>query len=173
MELSDYLKKNKASILNLGCGKKNPEESFGVDILNFKCVDLVHDLNKGIPLPDNTFKLVIGFDFLEHLKPESSIKIMEEIYRVTKPGGQFRFKVPSTDGNNMGAFQDPTHFSFWNEKKFWYFMDDEFGSGFRSIYNIKCRFKPMRIETYYNEHNVTYVRGIMIKPTTKISKNSK
>jgi len=164
MELKDYLDNNENSILNLGCGKTKPQDQFGIDILNFTGVDLVHDLGEGIPVPTGSFKHIIGQDFLEHLKPEKSIFIMEEIFRVLDFEGVFHFLVPSTDGNNMGAFQDPTHYSFWNEKKFWYFLDDQFGKGFRSLYNINCKFKPLHLETFYNEHNVTYVKGALQKP---------
>lgn len=162
--LEDYLKNNKESVLNLGCGKSKPKNHFGIDIRKFDGVDLVCDLNKGIPLPDNSFKVVIAQDFLEHTLPQNNIKIMEEIYRVLDFGGHFHFIVPSTDGNNMGAFQDPTHFSYWNEKKFWYFFDDKFGNGFRSLYDIKSYFHPLGLETFYNEYNVTYVRGVLEKP---------
>lgn len=163
--LEEYLagREGKA-VINLGCGRANPPECFGVDILEFPGVDLVADLSTGIPVPDSTFDVALAMDFLEHI-PQGmpNIRIMEEIHRILKPGGQLHFDVPSTDGNNMGAFQDPTHVSFWNQKKFQYFMADEFGEGFRSLYGIKCWFKPLRLETYYNPWNVTYVRGVLEK----------
>ncbi len=37
---------------------------------------------------------------------------MNEIWRICKPGATLDILVPSTDGR--GAFQDPTHVSFWN-----------------------------------------------------------
>jgi hypothetical protein len=46
---------------------------------------------------------------------------MKEIYRVLAPGGWLIAQVPSTDGR--GAFQDPTHVSFWNENSFKYYTD--------------------------------------------------
>lgn len=150
------------AIINLGCGRTNPPHYFGIDIQEFPGVNLVCDLTNGIPLPDKCADAVLAKDFLEHIpmgKP--GIQIMEEIYRVMGVGAQFHFEVPSTDGNNMGAFQDPTHVSFWNQMKFNYFMADEYGKGFRSLYNINCHFKPVSIETYYNEWNVTYVRGVL------------
>lgn len=149
-------------IVNLGCGKTNPHHFYGIDIQDAPGVDLVADLSNGIPIPDKSTDIVMARDFLEHIPMGSpGIKIMEEIYRVLKVGGHFHFEVPSTDGNNMGAFQDPTHVSFWNQMKFNYFIADEYGKGFRSLYNINCHFKPVSIETYYNEWNVTYVRGVL------------
>lgn len=150
--------------VNLGCGRSNRPEFYGIDIQDIPGVDMVADLSNGIPLPDKSVDVAFANDFLEHIPMGTpGIKIMEEIHRVLKLGGIFRFEVPSTDGNNIGAFQDPTHVSFWNQTKFNYFMADEYGKGFRSLYNIKSHFRPIKIETYYNEWNVTYVRGVLEK----------
>lgn len=162
-ELKQYLKEKKTSILNLGCGKTNGEDFFGIDICDNDGVDLVADCEKGIPVPDNTFDMVFARDFLEHIVPQKNIFIMEEIYRVLKPGGALEFMVPSTDGNNMAAFQDPTHYSFWNEMKFKYFYADNVNGSFRRLYDIKCHFTPQITETYFNQYNLTYVRGVLIK----------
>jgi len=163
MELKDYLEQNKQAILNVGCGKTCPVEHYGVDITDSAGVDLVADLNDGIPLPDNTFDMVVAQDFLEHIEPKNNIKIMEEIYRVLKPGGELHTIVPSTDGNNTGAFQDPTHISFWNQTKFNYFLDGQYGKNFRSLYNIQCWFEPRVLETFWNEYNITYVKAVLKK----------
>lgn len=162
-DLQTYLSTHTNAILNLGCGMRNDPSTFGVDIQELAGVDLVADLNESIPLPSNTFDMVMAEDFLEHIDQKKCIHLMEEIYRVLKPGGCLVFNVPSTDGNNMGAFQDPTHVSFWNQNKFWYFMDEKYGKGFRTLYNIRCWFIPRKLETYYNEWNITYVRGILEK----------
>ena len=165
MELQEYFdfRGKQARILNIGCGRTKPIDHFGIDITAHDCVDLVADLNDGIPIPDNSFDVVIAVDFLEHTIPQKNIFIMEEIYRVLAPNGRAYCVVPSTDGNNMGAFQDPTHFSFWNERKFWYFLDGKYGKGFRELYDIKSYFKPVSLRTYFNEYNVTYVEAILEK----------
>jgi glycosyltransferase involved in cell wall biosynthesis len=79
--------------------------------------DIIADLENGIPLGDNTCGVVRAHDALEHIK--SSQKLMNEIHRVLAPGGILLSMTPSTDGR--GAFQDPTHVSFWNENSFWYY----------------------------------------------------
>jgi len=162
--LKKYLKDHKESVLHLGCGRTNLEKYFGLDIEGYDGVDMVADAEEVLPIPDNTFDHAYAQDFLEHLVPQKSIHIMEEIYRVLKPGGKFQFTVPSTDGNNIAAFQDPTHYSFWNEMKFRYFLGEESGISFRPIYDIKCHFKVLKLETYFNEWNITYVRGVLQKP---------
>ena len=123
--LKEYIEHFPKTALNLGCGRNNPPDFYGLDIMQLDGVDLVADVNSGIPLPDNTFNYVYARDFLEHIDAKNNIKLMEEIYRILKPGGKLEFIVPSTDGNNTAAFQDPTHYSFWNEMKFNYFLKDE------------------------------------------------
>lgn len=161
--LTEYLDTHTVAILNLGCGRRNSPDFYGIDILDLPGVDLVADLNSHIPLPDNTFDVILAEDFLEHIEQKNCIKLMEEIHRVLKVGGVLQFNVPSTDGNNQGAFQDPTHLSFWNELKFNYFLDSQYGKGFRELYNIQCWFEPDLLQTYWNQYNVTYVRGVLRK----------
>jgi len=167
MKLEEYLKQNETHVLNVGCGKTCPVEHYGIDITDSAGVDQVADLNEGIPLPDNTFDMVIAQDFLEHIKMENNIKIMEEIYRALKPGGTFHTLVPSTDGNSTGAFQDPTHVSFWCRNKFLYFLDNEYGNNFRSLYNIQCWFEPLELLTHDNQWGVTYVKAVLKKKELK------
>jgi SAM-dependent methyltransferase len=89
---------------------------------NYEVIDLVEgttiaDLNKRWPIADNTVGVIRALDILEHL--EDPIFVMKEASRVLVPGGWLMCKVPSTDGR--GAFQDPTHKSFWNENSFHYY----------------------------------------------------
>jgi hypothetical protein len=45
--------------------------------------------------------------------------MMNEIWRVLAPNGWFTSSTPSSDGR--GAFQDPSHVSYWNPNSFWYY----------------------------------------------------
>jgi len=164
MELKDYLELHDPKILNLGCGKTKPPEHYGIDIQDAVGVDRVWDLTQGIPILGELFDVVEARDFLEHIpQGKPCVYIMEEIYRVLKPGGELRALVPSTSGNNIGAFQDPYHVSFWNKTKFWYFLDDKFGNGFRSLSNIKCWFEPLILQTFDNQFDVTYIQAVLKK----------
>ena len=107
--------------IDLGCGKTKPDGFIGIDIAAGEGVDIVHDLSQGIPMDDNSVDYVRAYDFVEHLP--NKINTMNEIWRVLQHGGLADIFVPSTEGS--GAFQDPTHVSFWNENSFLYFTNKE------------------------------------------------
>jgi len=117
--------------IDLGCGRNKPVGYFGVDCQDFPGVDLVCDANEILPLQDNIADEVRAFDFLEHVRNDCRIHIMNEIWRILKPGGILISKTPSTDGR--GAFQDPTHYSFWNEQSFLYYTNDTYRALYKSI----------------------------------------
>jgi glycosyltransferase involved in cell wall biosynthesis len=104
--------------------------------------DIIHDLNNGIPLPDNTVGVINASHILEHLKDKT--EIMKEIHRVLSPGGWAFIQVPSTDGR--GAFQDPTHVSYWNENSFLYYTDAYLAN---FIENKTIRFQEYRKLTWF------------------------
>lgn len=104
--------------------------------------DYVCDLNKGIPLPDNSVGVLNASHIIEHLHDKT--KTMSEIHRVLAPGGWAFIEVPSTDGR--GAFQDPTHVSYWNENSFLYYTKKYLAD---FIENNTIRFQEYRKETHY------------------------
>jgi len=138
--------------IDLGCGRRKPDGFFGIDCQQLDGVDLVCDCNERIPLDDNCADQVRAFDFLEHVRNDRRIHIMTEIWRILKPGGIFLSMTPSTDGR--GAFQDPTHYSFWNENSFWYYTD----AAHRALYNIQANFKTISVRTTEAiTHDICYV----------------
>jgi glycosyltransferase involved in cell wall biosynthesis len=103
--------------------------------------DITCDLNDGIPLPDNSVGVLNASHVLEHLR--DPVKSMREIHRVLAHGGWAMIEVPSTDGR--GAFQDPTHVSFWNEHSFWYYTNKQKADFIR---NYDIRFQTYRLNTW-------------------------
>lgn len=104
--------------------------------------DITCNLDDGIPLPDNSVGVLNASHILEHLK--DPVKSMREIHRVLAHGGWAFIEVPSTEGR--GAWQDPTHVSYWNENSFLYYTDKAFG---RYIRNTTIKFQAFRLETHY------------------------
>jgi glycosyltransferase involved in cell wall biosynthesis len=109
--------------------------------------DVPCDLNDGIPLEDNSVFVLYANDILQKLK--DPIKTMSEIYRVLSDGGWAFIEVPSTDGR--GAFQDPTHVSYWNENSFWYYTRKDKAQYIR---NTDIRFQEYRLDTVWWENNI-------------------
>jgi hypothetical protein len=68
--------------------------------------------------------------------------IMDELWRVMKPGAQFAFVVPYAESHGM--FQDPTHMNFVNETTMLYF-DPLDPSGLYQFYHPK----PWKVERQY------------------------
>jgi SAM-dependent methyltransferase len=126
--------------VDIGGGLNPYPGYFTVDLRD--TANLQADLNNGIPLPDNSVGVLNASHIIEHLHDKT--KIMAEIHRVLAHGGWAFIDVPSTDGR--GAFQDPTHVSYWNENSFLYYTDSYLAN---FIDNTSIRFQEYRKETYY------------------------
>lgn len=91
-ELRTYLNLNENQIaLNLGGGKNKFEKIYNFDLGNYDNVDLIGNLET-LPFVDNSVDLVISNSVLEHV--ENYNKVIDETYRILKPGGFFYLCVP-------------------------------------------------------------------------------
>lgn len=124
--------------LDVGCGDWKQEGCIGMDMRDREGVDVVHDAEV-LPWPfqDDTFTKVILSHVMEHLNPKLHVLIMDEIWRVTKPGGVVMLAMPYP--GSMGHWQDPTHIKPWNEATPTYFDPEH------SLYTV-YRPKPWKIE---------------------------
>jgi glycosyltransferase involved in cell wall biosynthesis len=122
----------------------------GYETLDLLDADIIHDLNTPWPFADSSVGVIRAMDVIEHL--DDKIFTMKEIQRVLAPGGFALLQVPSTDGR--GAFQDPTHVSFWNENSFWYYTRAS-----QSQYiNTPVRFQALKLyTTAMNDQGVCWV----------------
>ena len=103
--------------------------------------------------------MVRAYDFLEHIPIGKVVPVMNEIYRVLKPGGIFESSTPSTDGR--GAFQDPTHTSFWNRNSWFYYSIKEY----RNLYGIKADFEIVKMEDINRGNGIIHTHVIARKRT--------
>ncbi|RLF37414.1 MAG: hypothetical protein DRM99_00475 [Thermoplasmata archaeon] len=90
---------SKKKILELGPGTKpavkrsNQYDVIYLDMVRYAGVDKVHNLEKfPYPFKNNEFDVIIAYHVIEHLK--NTIKVMEELHRITKNGGLIKIKVP-------------------------------------------------------------------------------
>jgi FkbM family methyltransferase len=149
--------------VDIGCGDSKPNGFVGVDICPGDQVDIVADISSAFPFEDNTVDELRAYDVVEHLPDR--INTMNEIWRVCKPGAKVDIVVPSTDGR--GAFQDPTHISFWNINSFRYYSVQ-----YPPYYNLchkygfKGAFQILNLEHHSSPDEVIHVHALLkvIKP---------
>ncbi len=137
MDIKKLLADKSGIRLDIGCGASKHAGFVGIDILPLDGVDIVHDLEETPwPLPDECALTAIASHVLEHINPHKGvfIKVMDEIWRVMKPQGQFAFVVPYAESH--GFYQDPTHCNPINETTMLYF-DPLDPSGLYTFYRPK------------------------------------
>ena len=124
--------------LNLGCSDRAVPGFLGVDLADGPATDIVTDLRDVWPWDMDSVDEILAHDIIEHLPDK--IFTMNELHRVLKPGGRVEISVPTTDG--PGAFQDPTHVSFWNRRSFLYFeAGNIYRERFARAYGIIAAFR--------------------------------
>ena len=141
------------SIVELG-GGINPREGCDINI-DLEEGNVKWDLDNGIPLPDNSVGVINASHIIEHIHDKH--KILSEIHRVLADGGWAFIEVPSTDGR--GAFQDPTHVSYWNQNSFWYYTRADKAMYIR---NTDIRFQPFRLDTIWWEDNIAVTNAWLV-----------
>ena len=168
---------------------QNPMQGYiNVDIEKFPGVDVVCDLEKTWPWPDNHADEIYTADLPEHLREwwdeydvavaqtvedikqallhprrvYGIIHFMNECWRVLKPAGLLRAKIPTTENSKAWA-QDPTHVSYWNENTFLYFVEGGYGGIYPHL--IKAKFQPVDIRTLIpNNRGESWVLAVLRKP---------
>jgi len=66
--------------IDLGCGRAKQPGHIGLDLHPHQGVDVVCDLESGLPLADSSVERVYANHVLEHI--ERFVPLMQEIYRV-------------------------------------------------------------------------------------------
>jgi GT2 family glycosyltransferase len=106
------------------------------------------DLSRPWPWQDGAASEVRAWHVVERLTDK--IQTMNELWRILRHGGTAEIVLPTTEG--AGAFQDPTHVSYWNRRSFLYYED---GSPYRerhaTRYGIKARFEVVSERTEISE----------------------
>ena len=126
--------------LNLGSGEIVLTNFINVDVYPHQGT-VAADLTKRWPWKDGSVDYVRASHIIEHLPDK--IFTMNELWRVLKDGGRCHISVPTTDG--PGAWQDPTHVTFWNRRSFLYFEDGApYHVAYAKSYGIVCRFGVFR-----------------------------
>lgn len=137
--------------LDIGCGPNKHPGAVGMDRRKLDGVDVVHDIEEfPWPFPDETFDKVLASHVIEHLKPWLMIDLMNEIWRVTKVGGQLLVAMPYA--GSPGFYQDPTHIKTWNENTPLYFDP---AHGLYGIYEPKPW--QIKVNSWHSDGNLEVV----------------
>tara|TARA_B100001559_G_C16402408_1_gene576372 strand:- start:451 stop:996 length:546 start_codon:yes stop_codon:yes gene_type:complete len=144
-------------VLDLGCGKKKRDGAIGVDWSDRHDADVIHDLNEfPYPFENSMFDEIYIDNTLEHL--DDVMRVMEEIYRICKPGGLVKVIVPYF--RSVWASIDPTHKTFFTVNSLAYFDPDHI---ICQQYDYSAaRFKQEKIifnETFPN----SWVKNLVLK----------
>lgn len=124
--------------VNLGCCDSILPGYLNLDRVYHDGVDVVSDLTTRWPFETSTVDELLALDIIEHLPDK--IHTMNEAWRVLRPGGRIQIEVPTTEG--PGAFQDPTHVSYWNRRSFLYYeAGNPYRERFAQSYGIHAAFK--------------------------------
>ena len=126
-----------------------------MDIRPLKGVDIVHDLEVvPYPLPDESCLLIMGSHIIEHISPKAFLAVMDELWRILKPGQQLALSMPYA--GSPGYWQDPTHVNGCNQAT-WQYFDPRY-----PLYDI-YKPKPWFIEKGFPVWQVTGNMEVLMK----------
>ncbi|WP_052759445.1 class I SAM-dependent methyltransferase [Paenibacillus sp. DMB20] len=103
--------------LDLGCGTNKQMGFIGVDRFPLPDVDVVADIDKGLPFDDNSIDTIFASHSLEHVLDLTGA--MKEIYRVCRHGAQICIVAPYSE--QKLNISNPYHLHCFNEHtpRFW------------------------------------------------------
>ncbi len=87
----------KLPYINLGCGFTFNENWVNVDFISTGKDVIAHNLTKGIPFKDNSFKAAYHSHVLEHFMKVDAEKFISECYRILQPKGVLRVAIPDLE----------------------------------------------------------------------------
>lgn len=125
--------------VNIGCGKLHKPKSEGwtnIDII--PPADIVCDVTLGIPLESDSVDELEADNIFEHFDNDEFQVVMNECWRIIKPGGTMTMKVPDALRWPDGAFGDPTHKRFFVPRSFLYFTESQQWKTYGQEYGFHC-----------------------------------
>jgi len=136
-------------VLDVACGEVKFAGATGLDynIRSYRPkenqADVVYDLTQfPYPFEDNSFDLIWCSHFLEHF--EDLPKILEEFYRLLKPGGRVAINTPHY--TNVEAYRHWQHCHYFAKGSMDYFCEDSHEWEF-----YHCRFKLIESKIFFDD----------------------
>ena len=89
--------KDAPRLLNVGCGQRFHNAWTNIDLESTDPSVQQYDITKGLPFEDQQYDAVYHSHVLEHLDPADGDRLLEDCYRVLKPGGVLRIVIPNLE----------------------------------------------------------------------------
>jgi predicted SAM-dependent methyltransferase len=80
--------------VNFGCGPRILDDWINLDMYRADGVDVVWNLQFGMPFPDKSCTALFGEHMIEHISKEDATKLLRECLRVLEPNGILRISTP-------------------------------------------------------------------------------
>ncbi|HWO93856.1 MAG TPA: class I SAM-dependent methyltransferase [Dehalococcoidia bacterium] len=138
--------------IDIGCGMSKHLGTLGVDIAPLAGVDVVADINTGLPFRDSVIDEVHMSHTLEHV--DDFLATMEEIWRVCKDGALFYIRLPH-GSSSFTTWVDPTHKRGFNIQTFTYFDPEVNHLSYYSKARFKLVYSKLALSTLPAELNGT------------------
>lgn len=124
--------------IDIGCGRRRREGVIGIDRVALPTVDIVADLERGLPfLATDSVDVIHADSFLEHV--EHFETLMRDIHRVCRPDGRIHVKVPHF--SNPYYYSDYTHRRFFGLYTFDYMVERDRQRMKRIVPDHYCDFR--------------------------------
>ncbi len=123
--------------VDVGCGSRKTPGAIGIDTARIPGVDLIGDLERGLPLRDGSVDVLHAYHVLEHV--DDFLAAVGEIWRVLRHGGVAHIKGPHA-ASPYTTWKDPTHRRGLSIATFTYF-DDTYFDGVAFSYYSPARFR--------------------------------
>lgn len=130
-----------AIVLDLGCGRRKTPGAIGVDRFPIRGVDVVCDLNAGLPFADSAADEILACHVLEHL--DDFPAALQEIWRVCQPQARVRIWTPHFS-SGLTSWSDPTHKRTFTSSSFEYFLPES------NSHYLRARFRIDSIRLHFN-----------------------
>lgn len=170
--IKEWCRREKLPMYDLGGAHNCPQAYAPID-LNPKvkdhpkgiCCDIFQGITErdGTPMKPNSVGAFRASDFLEHVPADKVPALLNHLWDLLVPGGWLVTATPAVCDNEgragRGAFQDPTHKSYWSSNNWWYFSQRQFA---KYDPEIRCRFQLIRLfneypSEWHRQHLLPYV----------------
>lgn len=94
LKIKQLLQKKEPILLEIGAGNRKGNNGWLTMDIRRDC-DILWDLRKGIPFPDESIHKIYSSHFFEHLSFQEGQHFLDECLRVLSPGGEFSVCVPN------------------------------------------------------------------------------